>query len=182
MYWYVPVQDGTSRYKISRFGTSRYKLVQVSTKFLGFGTGRYKSVQDFQNRYKTAQDGTSQCKISCTGIGRYKTVQAGTKFLVQVQDGTRQYKLVPDFHSYYAYRTVQDSTSGTYEYILVCTGIYHIYHSHTIWYHRVLLCTSSYSSRYQIANYLAFSVQGGTRLYPRRYKAVPLYRVVPRRV
>jgi hypothetical protein len=96
---------------ISRVGTDRYKLVQVSTKFLGVDIGRYKSVQDFQNWYKTVQDGTSQYQIFCTGTGRYKTVQAGTKFLVQVQDSTGLYKLVSNIHSYYAYRTVQDSTS-----------------------------------------------------------------------
>jgi hypothetical protein len=128
MYWYVLVQGVTSRYKISLFDTDLYKSVQVSTKFLGFGTGRYKSVQDFQNWYKIVQDGTSQYRISCTDTRQYKTVQVCTKFPVQLQDGTRQYKLVPYFHSYYAYRnvhctgqykSVQDFLNGTYKHILV---------------------------------------------------------------
>ena len=66
-----------------------------------------------------------------------------------------------------------------YKYKLVWTSTFHIYHSHTTWYHHVLPGISSYSCRYQIANYRAFSVQGGTRQYPwilytwtRHYKAV----------
>ena len=157
------------------FGTSWYKSVQVSTKFLSFGTGRYKSVQDFQNWYKTVQDGTSQYKIFRTGTGWYKTVQASTKFPVQVQDGTRRYKLVPDFHSYYAYRTVQDSTSQYRIFLMVHTGTYSYEPVHTIYTIFIPLGTIMYcyvpahtllGTKLLIIVLSLSLVQGGTRPYP----------------
>ncbi len=105
MYWYVLVCTCTRLYKqVQDFAQAVwYKSVQVCTsQYFSFGTGQYKSVQDFQYRYRMVQDSTSQYKISSTGTGWYKTVQAShsTKFPVQVQDGTRQYKLVPDFNPF----------------------------------------------------------------------------------
>ena len=93
--WYKSVQVGTSQVQISWFW---YSTVQVSTGFSELvqdGTRRYRSVQDFLYRYRTVQDGTSRYQISGTGTG------------------TRRYKLVTELHSYYAYRTLQDSTTGS---------------------------------------------------------------------